>query len=107
MTWKEATIDALTRMSLRHRRNYFVRSEIIDEELENIVRNVGSIGSTTEQTLSRVLQELRDEGYLLFDGHGGYTLLDSTAIPESADIPEKYVIPERRIRGQVIVIVCM
>ena len=95
MTWKEATIEALTRMSLRHRRNFFTRSEIIDEELKNIVRDVGSVGATPAQTLSRVLQELRDEGYLDFDGHGGYTLLNSASTPESSDIPERYIIPER------------
>jgi hypothetical protein len=39
MTWKEATLQALTRMSLRHRRNFFKRTEIIKEELENITRD--------------------------------------------------------------------
>lgn len=95
MTWKESTIEALTRMSLRHRRNFFTRTEIIDEELENIIRDVGSIGRTPAQTLSRVLQELRDEGYLEFNGHGSYTLLNSTSIPKPSDIPENYIVPNR------------
>ena len=95
MTWKETTMLALTRMSLRHRRNFFTRAEIIEEELENITRDVGSIGATPAQTLSRVLQELRDEGYLDFDGNGYYTLLNSTSIPKTADIPEEYIIPDR------------
>ncbi|OQK15998.1 hypothetical protein AU255_12820 [Methyloprofundus sedimenti] len=95
MTWKEAAIQALTRMSLRHHQNVFSRTKIIEEELKNITRDVGSIGATPTQTLSRVLQELRDEGYLDFDGHGGYTLLNSASIPESSDIPDEYSIPDR------------
>jgi hypothetical protein len=95
MTWKEATIEALTRMSLHYRRNFFTRVEIIDEELENIISDVGSRGATPAQTLSRVLQELRGEGYLDFDGRGGYTLLNSTSLPKSSDIPEEYIIPDR------------
>jgi len=95
MNWKDATLQALTRMSLRHQRNFFHRSEIIQEELENIVYAVGSVGRTPAQTLSRVLQELRDDGFLDFDGQGGYTLLNSLSTPMTADIPEEYTIPDR------------
>ncbi|MEA5097419.1 MAG: hypothetical protein VB032_02650 [Burkholderiaceae bacterium] len=95
MTWKDAVIRALTRMSLRHHKNFFRRTDILREELENIKQDTGSVGATPEQTLSRVLQNLRDEGYLDFDGNGGYTLLDSVFTPTSSDIAEQYPVPER------------
>lgn len=48
------------------------RQQIIDKELDNIRASVSSAGKTPEQTLSRELQELRDEGLLQFDGEGEY-----------------------------------
>ena len=95
MTWREATINALTRMSLRHGKNFFTRSQIIKEELNRISQDVATAGRTPAQTLSRVLQELRKEGFLEFDGHGRYTLLTSRSEPVAADIPQQYASPER------------
>jgi hypothetical protein len=95
MTWREATVEALTRMSLRHRRNFFTRTQIISEELHKISQDVSTKGKPPAYTLSRVLQNLRDEGYLEFDGHGGYTLLSSSAERSVSDIPTEYVSPDR------------
>ena len=95
MTWRQAIIDALTRMSLRHRKNFFTRTQIIKEELGRISKDVATAGRTPAQTLSRVLQELRKEGFLEFDGHGGYTLLASTLEPVPSDIPHQYATPDR------------
>ena len=95
MTWRDETIAALTRMSIRHQSNFFTRRQIIEEELGRIAEAVQTAGRTPAQTLSRVLQDLRDEGYLEFDGHGGYTLLDSTFEPTAFDIPTDYVSPDR------------
>jgi predicted restriction endonuclease len=95
MNWREATIQALTRMSLRHRRNVFTRSQVIQEELQQISNDVATAGRTPAQTLSRVLQELRDEGYLEFDGLGRYKLLSSSSQPVASDIPSQYQTPAR------------
>ncbi len=95
MTWREATINALTRMSLRHRKNFFTRTQIIKEELGRISQDVATVGRTPAQTLSRVLQELRKERFLEFDGHGKYTLLTSTSEPVTSDIPQEYATPDR------------
>ncbi len=95
MNWREATIHALTRMSLRHRRNVFTRSQIIQEELQRISSDVATVGRTPAQTLSRVLQELRNERYLEFDGHGRYRLLSSSVQPIPHDIPSEYQPPAR------------
>ena len=95
MTWREATINALTRMSVRHHKNFFTRTQIIKEELHKISQDVATAGRTPPQTLSRVLQELRKEGFLEFDGHGGYTLLTSTSEPVTSDIPHEYTSSDR------------
>jgi hypothetical protein len=95
MTWREATIEALRRIALRHHSNFITRTQIIDEELEKIFQNVSSTGKTPAQTLSRVLQGLRNEGYLEFDGHGGYSLLSSDFIPSASDISPEYSVPSR------------
>jgi hypothetical protein len=95
MSWYNSTLEALTRMSLRHRRNSFTRQEIITEELHRITHEVNTKGRTPGQTLSRVLQNLRDDGYIEFDGHGGYTLLNSLSLPISSDIPVDYDTPDR------------
>jgi hypothetical protein len=86
MSWKEATIEALTRMSIRHNSNFITRSQIIKEELDKVSQEVSTSGLTPAQTLSRTLQELRDDGFIEFNGHGGYTLLSSTAVPKPSDI---------------------
>jgi hypothetical protein len=95
MSWREATIEALTRMSLRHHTNFLTREQIISEELENISKEVSTEGLTPAQTLSRILQELRADGYLEFDGNGGYTLIASDFIPKVSDIPPDYLSPKR------------
>jgi predicted restriction endonuclease len=82
-------------MSLRHRKNFFTRTQIIKEELHRISQDVATVGRTPPQTLSRVLQELRKEGFLEFDGHGRYTLLTSTSEPVTSDIPHQYASPDR------------
>lgn len=65
-TWHEATWAALQRQASNG--TAVTRSALIASELPTIIADVGSTGTTPAQTLSRVLQELRDEGVLIFDG---------------------------------------
>lgn len=53
------------------------RREIIEKHLSRIVEQIGCRESakTPDQTLSRILQDLRDAGYLHFCGRGVYRLL--------------------------------
>jgi len=39
----------------------FTRRQLIDSEIKQIVAETASAGETPDQTLSRVLQELRDQ----------------------------------------------
>jgi hypothetical protein len=77
-TWKEAVVEALERLTGTLRSKLFTRQQIIQQELDNILQVVQSLGATPNQTLSRVLQELRDEKRVLFLGHGKYLLTETT-----------------------------
>jgi putative restriction endonuclease len=57
---------------LRTGSTIFDRQTLIDAEGPRILGDTGSGGATPWQTLSRVLQELRDEGLLEFVGGGTY-----------------------------------
>jgi predicted restriction endonuclease len=63
--------------------------------MKAISQEVSTAGLTPSQTLSRTLQELRDDGYIEFDDHGGYTLLSSVLTPKSTDISSEYSPPDR------------
>ena len=75
MTWQESVSAAIQRLTSRSGNKVFSRQQLIDSELAQIVSEVGSEGGTPEQTLSRVLQELRDERILDFESPGIYRLL--------------------------------
>lgn len=75
-TWKEAVKAALKRMSTNQASDEITRKDLIDAELSNIVAEAKSQGMTPSQTLSRVLQELREEGAVEFsDYEGTYKIL--------------------------------
>lgn len=69
-TWREAVWAAVQRQATQG--HAFSRQQLIASELASIEAEVGSIGATPSQTLSRVLQELHDDGVLIFDGKGQY-----------------------------------
>ena len=68
-------MDAIQRTCTRNDRLEFTRHELLADELETIVAEVESIGSTPEQTLSRTLQDLRDDGIIAFLRPGEYELV--------------------------------
>ena len=79
MDWRSAVLAALDRYRARHGSTFVERQSLLSEELENIARDTGSAGSTPDQTLSRVLQELRDEGILEFlNDAGPYRVVEDT-----------------------------
>jgi len=71
-TWRDAVWESVQRQSRTN--PAITRQQLIERELDTITRAVGSAGATPEQTLSRVLQDLRNEGVLIFDGGGRYRL---------------------------------
>jgi len=75
MNWKQGVMDAIIRQTRRNGSRIFSRQQIIEAELSRIKREVGSKGKTPVQTLSRVLQELRNEKKIVFKSQGTYRLL--------------------------------
>lgn len=70
--WKEAVWQAVLRQS--QLAPEVSRQRLMEVELERIIAEVGSKGATPHQTLSRVLQDLRNDGVLIFDGRGSYRI---------------------------------
>lgn len=70
-TWKNAVKSALKRIQTHTASNEISRRHLISTELGNIVAEAKSEGMTPSQTLSRVLQELREEGLVEFSDYGG------------------------------------
>lgn len=77
-TWRESVAAAVTRVVRRSGRRTSSRQELIDRELHTIVEETRSAGRTRHQTLSRVLQELRDDGQIEFLEPGEYRALTDT-----------------------------
>jgi hypothetical protein len=75
LIWREAVLAALRRYASRHQTPYVERAALIAEEMAAISAATQTRGASPEQTLSRVLQELRGE-HLAFMGGGRYRLLD-------------------------------
>jgi ParB family chromosome partitioning protein len=75
MTWQESVSAAIQRLTSRTGNKVFSRQELIESELAQIVSEVEATGDTPENTLSRVLQELRDNRILDFESPGIYRLL--------------------------------
>ncbi|MGZ4961967.1 MAG: hypothetical protein ACXWIU_03375 [Limisphaerales bacterium] len=72
MTWQESVAAAIDRLVKQNANSVFTRQQLIDSELEQIIRDVGSKGATPDQTLSKVLQQLREQGELGFVSDGVY-----------------------------------
>ncbi len=74
-TWTEAVTNAVLRLVARTGSPLFTRQALLDAELDAMVAEVGSAGSTPSQTISRELQQLRDAGAIAFVDQGVYRWL--------------------------------
>ena len=74
MTWREAVEAAVRRFAARST-GEFTRQDLLDSERAQILSDCGGGGETPDQTISRVLQEMRDDGVISFvDDEGTYRL---------------------------------
>jgi putative restriction endonuclease len=74
--WSEVVEEAVRRHVDTTGSSEFTRQELIDAELDRIVSETGSQGATPHMTLSRELQQLRDQGIIEFvDDRGNYKLV--------------------------------
>lgn len=83
-SWSEAVAAAIRRQVLRTGSTIFDRQTLIDGEGPRILADTDSAGATPWQTLSRVLQELRDSGLLEFVAPGTYRYDGLAALPAQA-----------------------
>lgn len=93
LIWRNAVINGIVRLTETKDSKIFTRQELIDQQLLLITQEAGSTGETPSQTLSRVLQELRDENLLEFiRGKRGtyYSLIHNINI-EHEDLPNKVI----------------
>lgn len=89
--WRDSVLDALARLSGRRGGDVIDRQALIAEELPRIVAETESRGATPHQTLSRVLQDLRDEGLLEFLGNGQYRLTGRPVDIEAVDLSDEQI----------------
>ena len=75
MTWHESVIAAIHRVTARKRTRVFSRQELIETELRQIIGETDPGSGTPEQTLNRVLQELRTAGKLDSEAPDIYRIL--------------------------------
>lgn len=85
--WREAVLDALNRYAARQGSRMITRQAFLRDELQQIASDTATQGATPHQTVSRVLQELRDEGVVEFVPPGRYLLLDSPIDVETEELP--------------------
>ncbi|MCX5715037.1 MAG: hypothetical protein NT033_09655 [Candidatus Omnitrophica bacterium] len=87
--WRTAVLNAIHRIAKHKGRKIFTRKELIQAEIENIKKATQTDGVTPDQTLSKILQDLRDEGVIYFyDDDGTYILLDTPINVESEELDE-------------------
>jgi hypothetical protein len=75
MTWHESVMNAIQRVTTRSGHRIFSRQELIDTELRQIITETEPGTGTPEQTLTRILQELRYRGIIDLETNDIYRLL--------------------------------
>ena len=75
MTWHESVTRAIWRLTAYTGQRVFSRQDLINTELRRIISETEPGSGTPEQTLSRVLQELRIKGMLESEAPDIYRLL--------------------------------
>jgi HNH endonuclease len=91
MQWREAVLSSLHSYCVRHNTRSIERQQFIEEELPVIVNMTNSQGLTPDQTLSRNLQELGEEGVIQRLQRGQYLLLDTPIDVESEDLTDEEI----------------
>jgi hypothetical protein len=88
LTWLQAVKEGLNRYVVNNSTVQIERDAFLRQELKSIVSVTASVGKTPAQTVSRVLQELRDEGFLYFSNNGLYTLNKVEINATNEDLPD-------------------
>lgn len=103
--WRDSVLDALVRVAERRPSGTADRRGLIAEELDTIVSETHSTGATPSQTVSRIVQELRDEGVIEFLGGGKYRLIQKPIHIETSNLSDREIdlaIEKRLLRLGVV-----
>lgn len=90
-TWSDSVLDAMRRRAIASTDGLVYRNDLLRHELNRIVHETSSMGKTPGQTLSRILQDLRDEGAIEFVHKGTYRLAQAPVDVEGADLSDAEV----------------
>jgi predicted restriction endonuclease len=88
LTWQQAVKAGLERYATKNLTVQIKRDQFLKQELSRIIADTASVGQTPSQTVSRVLQELRDDGFLFFSNNGLYTLNKVAISASNEDLPD-------------------
>lgn len=103
MKWRQAVIHAISRQVEQSGSHRFTREDLLADQLATITRLTGSAGNTPGQTVSRILQELRDQGAIRFEGPGIYAA-DAAGLTAHLDLDHPFNnldLGEKYTRAQV------
>ncbi len=105
-TWREEVLNQIRILTQEKKDLNFTRQEFIEKRLSFVEKALNVQGETPPQTLSRVLQELRDENMLEFVNNNGmyYFIGDEIRIEEN-DLPDQVIdkaIKTNKLRFDVI-----
>lgn len=84
-------LTALRTYCGRRQTHIVERQQFIASEMRAIISATKSRGATPNQTLSRVLQQLRDEGLVEFLSAGRYFLLEAPINIEEEELPDEAI----------------
>ena len=73
ISWPKAVYEAIL-LEADQKTNIFSRKNLIKNQLQNIIKNTQTKGLTPDQTMSHVLQRLRNLGLIKFNNKGIYQL---------------------------------
>lgn len=76
MTWKDAVRKAIPKVMDSN--GVFTRQDLLDKELDNMVKDTGSRGRTPDKSMDLTLQRLAEMGEIVFlDNNGTYRITDN------------------------------
>lgn len=88
LSWQQAVKAGLERYAIKNSTIRIERDQFLKQELSKVTAETSSVGQTPSQTVSRVLQELRDDGFLFFSNTGIYTLNKVPIGASDEDLPD-------------------
>ena len=105
-TWREEVLHQIRILTQEKKELHFTRQEFITKRLSFVENALNVKGETPSQTLSRVLQELRDENILEFvNNNGMYYFIGDEIQAEDNDLPDEVIdktIKNNRLRFDII-----